>query len=34
MEKEITIHAERIQRMLADLNAFREVALNKQLVKE
>ena len=34
MEKEITAHAERIQRMLKDLNEFREVALNKQLVKE
>jgi len=34
MEKEITVHAERIQRMLADLNEFREIALNKQLVKE
>ena len=33
MEKEITVHAERIQRMLADLNTFREVALNGQLVK-
>ena len=26
MEKEINTHAKRIQRMLADLNAFREVA--------
>jgi predicted DNA-binding transcriptional regulator len=34
MEKEITAHAERIQRMLADLNEFREVILNGQLVKE
>ena len=34
MEKEITAHAERIQRMLTDLNEFRESALNGQLVKE
>ena len=34
MEKEINAHAERIQRMLVDLNEFREVALNGQLVKE
>ncbi len=34
MEKEITAHAERIQQMLADLNAFRDVVLNGQLVKE
>ena len=34
MEKEITAHSERIQRMLDDLNKFREVALNGQLVKE
>lgn len=34
MENEITAHAERIQHMLADLNAFREVVLNGQLVKE
>lgn len=34
LETEITAHAERIQRMLADLNEFREIVLNKQLVKE
>ena len=34
IEKEITAHAERIQRMLKDLNEFREIALNGQLVKE
>ena len=34
MEKEITAHAERIQRMLEDLNRFREVVMNGQLVKE
>jgi len=34
MEKEITAHAERIQRMRADLNEFRETVLNGQLVKE
>ena len=34
MEKEINAHAERIQRMLADLNEFREVVLNGQLMKE
>lgn len=34
MEKEITAHTERIQRMLADLRTFREIALNGQLVKE
>jgi hypothetical protein len=34
MEKEIAAHAERIQRMLADLNEFREVVLNGQLVKK
>jgi hypothetical protein len=34
MEKEINAHAERIQRMLTDLNEFRETVLNKQLVKE
>jgi hypothetical protein len=34
MDKEINIHAERIQRMLADLSEFREVVLNGQLVKE
>jgi len=33
MEKEINAHAERIQRMLADLNAFREAVLNENLVK-
>lgn len=31
MEKDIAAHAERIQRMLADLNAFRETALNGNL---
>ena len=34
MEKEINAHAERIQRMLADLNEFRETVLNGQSVKE
>jgi len=34
MEKEINTHTERIQRMLADLNGFREAVLNGQLVKE
>ena len=34
MEKEINVHAERIQRMLADLNELRETVLNGQLVKE
>ena len=34
MEKEINAHAERIQRMLTDLSEFREIVLNKQLVKE
>jgi predicted DNA-binding transcriptional regulator len=34
MEKEITAHVERIQRMLDDLSKFREMALNGQLVKE
>ena len=34
MEKEINAHAERIQRMLADLNEFREAVLNGHLVKE
>ena len=34
MEKEINAHAERIQRMLADLNVFREIVLNGQLIKE
>jgi len=33
MEKEINAHAERIQRMLADLNTFRETVLNGHLVK-
>jgi hypothetical protein len=33
MEKEISAHAERIQRMLDDLNTFRETALNGLLVK-
>ena len=34
MEKEIAAHVERIQRMLTDLKEFREVAINRQLVKE
>lgn len=34
MEKEINAHADRIQRMLADLNTFRETALNGHMVKE
>jgi acetolactate synthase small subunit len=34
MEREITAHAERIKRMLADLNAFRNVALNGHRIKE
>ena len=34
IEKEINAHAERIQRMLIDLNTFRETILNGQLVKE
>ncbi|HEU0296836.1 MAG TPA: hypothetical protein VFR47_29130 [Anaerolineales bacterium] len=34
MEKEITAHTERIQRMLVDLNTFRETVLKGQLVKE
>jgi hypothetical protein len=33
MDKEINAHAERIQRMLADLNTFRETVLNEHLVK-
>jgi len=33
MEKEINAHAEWIQRMLADLNTFRETVLNEHLVK-
>ncbi len=33
MEKEINAHAERIQRMLADLNEFRAAVSNGQLVK-
>jgi hypothetical protein len=34
MRKEINAHAERIQRMLDDLKAFREMVLNGHLVKE
>ena len=34
MEKEITAHAERIQRMLTDLKEFQEAVSNGQLVKE
>ena len=33
MEKEINAHTERIQRMLTELNAFREVVLSEQFVK-
>ena len=34
MDKEITVHTERIRQMLADLNSFRETVVTGHLVKE